>query len=210
MHNSAEIIYPTASTLKIRSRGFLPHWELDRGIYFVTFRLADSLPYSFSERLRLERERLLSTNDSKTPIMSVAAAHARLMRLADAELDRGLGACHLSDPRIGKLVQDSLGFRDGERHRLICWCVMPNHVHVVFQLFRGADLSALLHSWKSYTAHEANRLLGRTGAFWQKEYHDHVIRHDRELRNVVEYTVMNAEKAGLRNWPFAGFTTWWR
>ncbi len=28
----------------IRNRGRLPHWEVDSGLYFITFRLADSLP----------------------------------------------------------------------------------------------------------------------------------------------------------------------
>jgi hypothetical protein len=76
----------------------------------------------------------------------------------------------------------------------------------VFQLLRGDQLGSLMPSWKSYSANQANTLLGRTGRFWQPEYFDHVVRHERELRRVVEYTVENPRSAGIEEWPYAGVT----
>jgi REP element-mobilizing transposase RayT len=70
---------------------------------------------------------------------------------------------------------------DGQRYRLLAWVVMPNHVHVLIETMTGHTLAAVLHSWKSYTAKEANRLLGRTGDFWQPEYFDRFIRDDRHF-----------------------------
>ena len=79
---------------------------------------------------------------------------------------------------------------------------MPNHVHAVFQAAAGYRLDQILHSWKSFSASEINRRLGRAGAVWQREYYDHLIRDGEQLRRAVCYTVENPVKAGLEDWPF--------
>jgi len=82
---------------------------------------------------------------------------------------------------------------------------MPNHVHVVVQPFAGrmntratrvehAELPAILHSWKSFTAKEANRLLRRSGDFWQAEYYDHLIRNEADFWRAVKYVLNNPIK----------------
>ena len=63
-----------------------------------------------------------------------------------------------------------------------------------------------MHSLKSYTANEANRVLGRTGRFWQKESYDHWVRAERELSGIAEYIAQNAVTAKLAinpwDWPY--------
>ena len=54
-----------------------------------------------------------------------------------------------------------------------------------------------MHSLKSYTAHRANQLLQRTGAFWQRESYDHWVRDDDELERIVSYIARNPVTAGL-------------
>jgi REP element-mobilizing transposase RayT len=61
----------------------------------------------------------------------------------------------------------------------------------------GFPLSEVVHSWKSFTANEANKILGRSGDFWQREYHDRFIRDDDHYRNAVFYIENNPVKAGL-------------
>jgi putative DNA methylase len=58
-------------------------------------------------------------------------------------------------------------------------------------------VSSLVHSWKSFTAHQANRLLTREGAFWQADYFDRFIRDEEHYRRVIEYIENNPVKAGL-------------
>src|SRR5581483_10984806 len=61
----------------------------------------------------------------------------------------------------------------GQRYRLLAWCLMPNHVHVVMDMLEGkASLGAIVRSWKSFTARRANEQLGRSGAFWHADYFD--------------------------------------
>ena len=55
----------------------------------------------------------------------------------------------------------------------------------------------LQHFPKGYTAHKANRLLGRKGAFWQQESYDHVVRDANEWQRIVTYVLNNPVKAGL-------------
>ncbi len=129
----------------------------------------------------------------------------RQKRIA-AWLDRGEGECYLRDRRIAELVENALLYFDGERYRLLAWCVMPNHVHGMIETMSGHPLDGVLHSWKSYTAKEANRILKRRAAvapearertFWQTEYHDRFIRDDDHFGNVLRYIEHNPVAAGL-------------
>jgi REP element-mobilizing transposase RayT len=61
------------------------------------------------------------------------------------------------------------------------------------------DLIKILESLKKYTALRINRVLHRTGAFWQHESYDHVIRNDDELEKTIRYVLYNPVKAGLVN-----------
>ncbi|HSE43052.1 MAG TPA: transposase [Acidobacteriota bacterium] len=128
-------------------------------------------------------------------------------------LDANYGDCWLKIPEIAQLVVNALGHFDGIRYHLFAWCIMPNHVHVIFKPISSgselqSDLISILHSWKSFTAHKANKILKRSGEFWQSEYYDHVIRSDEELHYYITYTLNNPVKAALcdnwEEWPWSG------
>jgi REP element-mobilizing transposase RayT len=74
--------------------------------------------------------------------------------------------------------------------------VMPNHVHATVRLADDILLRDVLHSWKSYTAKVANRILGRNGVFWHEESYDRLIRSSEELARRNEYILQNPLKAG--------------
>lgn len=152
----------------------LPHWQCDEGTYFVTFRLFDSLP---ADLARLKGGR----------------------RVEEA-LDRGFGSAHLAKLEIGQLMFSAIQHFDKQRYTLHAACVMPNHVHAVFRTAPRVRLAEVMHSWKGFTATRANRLLGRSGAFWQRESYDRLIRDEREFERANSYVLANPERAGLRNW----------
>jgi len=110
----------------------------------------------------------------------------------------------LRQSAIGEIVANSIQHLNGKDYRLIAWVVMPNHVHLVFKMLPDRSLSKAMHSLKSFTAKESNRLLGRTGLFWQREYYDRLIRNDAELERAVHYVRSNPEMAGLANWKWVG------
>ena len=178
------------------SRGDLPHFEAGETAQSLTFRLHDSLPATLRAEWAAELERLPDSQQQR---------HRR--KRIEAALDDGHGACFLADSRIARLVVDALQRFDGERYHLHAWCVMPNHVHVLVTPLGGHRLSAVLHSWKSFTAKEANRQLGRSGSFWMPEYFDRAIRDERHFRAAVAYIEHNPVQAGLceapGNWPWS-------
>jgi hypothetical protein len=67
-----------------------------------------------------------------------------------------------------------------------------------------SQLSDILHSWKSFTAKEANKVLGRCSDFWQPESYDHLIRDEADFNHQVRYVLENPAKAGLKNWKWVG------
>jgi len=197
-------VQPRFGEVRIRQRGRLPHWDKEAGLYFVTFRLADSIPRGVVQKI-VERHRILEAakraGANLSPEQKVLIAQYSPGKIEEC-VDRGIGACWLRDPRIGRLVSDALNFWHGERYRLIAWCVMPNHVHVIFRLLPGNELADIVQNWKSFTASEANRILRRSGAFWQREYYDRLIRENGELDRAIQYVLSNPQRAGLRNWKW--------
>jgi REP element-mobilizing transposase RayT len=189
-------------TADIRRRR-LPHWDVEGGLYFVTFRLMDSVPFELLTRLRhnreiaLDRARRLEPDRRDT---AIETAERDYRRSVERTIDRGQGACHLLDSEIAHVIDGAIRFFDSERYRLLAWTLMPNHVHVAYESFAGWTLDRVLHSWKSYTGSECNRLLGRSGAFWEDEYFDRLLRDSRELEAVVRYIAENPAKAGLSDW----------
>jgi putative transposase len=157
------------------SRGYLPHFDSPETVQFVTFRLADSLPARVSAMLHSEAD----------------------VHQFDRELDSGFGACWLKQPEIASLVEAALLHFDEMRYRLLAWCLMPNHVHVVIELTEGHSLTDIVRSWKSFTARRANVQLERSGPFWHPDYFDRYMRNEEHLAQTVEYVELNPVKAGL-------------
>jgi REP element-mobilizing transposase RayT len=193
--------------ITVRSRGRLPHWENEHAVYFVTFRLADSLPDSARRRIEFERRDIVQTEGAMHRRIS-PAEERRLSQLfrrkLESQLDAGAGACWLARPAVAEIVLDALKHFDGERYHLFAWCVMPNHVHVLFQPMAMNELAGIIQSWKSYSSKKVNKELRRAGEFWGREYFDHIVRNPQEFERTVRYVLANPEKAGLRDWPWVG------
>lgn len=195
----------------------LPHIQPSGATLFVTFRLKGSIPQAVIDQLLDERNRSeIALNTVSDPVeRALRRSHTERIFFGkwDSELDTAQQSPRwLEDPQIAQMVADCLHHRDNVVYNLHAFCIMPNHVHMVCTPRTMVDndyhsLSAILHALKSYTAHEANRILARRGAFWQQESYDHVVRDDEELRRVVTYVLNNPVKARLvddpHNWPWS-------
>ena len=190
---------PVTPEIKDWHRRFhsVPHRE-NKALQSITFRLYDSLPKEVIEEIKLK----LDINEDDDSYDSIQYQRLR-QKIAEYE-DAGYGQCFLRDERIAAIMQDTLKHFDGERYQLICWCIMPNHVHVLIEVNEGWSLSRIMHGWRSYTAKEANRILGRTGKFWMEEYYDRYIRDDNHLQKTINYILNNPANAGLDEWPWVG------
>ena len=193
----------------IHSRGYLPHVKREGARYFVTFRLADSLPKVVLLRLQAERTERLKLLAAAEPLAEGLDTGAQLseaalevqreyFRKVEAYLDRGCGECWLRRVEIADLVAGAIRFFDGQRYQSKSWVIMPNHVHLVLWPMPNHTLSHILQSLKSYTGREANKMLQRSGQdFWQPESFDHWIRNDEDHARCCSYVVHNPVKARL-------------
>lgn len=135
-----------------RDRGYMPHVDGEELIQHVSYHLADSLPKEALERMAAETKSL-------PPKLRDTEKEKRIA----AYLDAGKGSCVLRVPEIAELVQNSLLLFHGERYILHAWCVMPNHVHVLFQPVNGWSMSKIVSSWKSFTGRKISAYVKGAG-----------------------------------------------
>src|ERR1700685_3713085 len=94
------VFLPLGTSLKVRSRR-LPHWEVEGAVYFVTFRLADSLPKKALQELDSEGKDILATASQMGRSLT-ATEHRRMRQLhgrwLEKTLDTGAGECFLRKP----------------------------------------------------------------------------------------------------------------
>lgn len=192
------------------TRGYLPHLKVAGGTYWVTLRLHDSLPQEVLRKLEDERKawEKQQAENKLTPKELAEQWKRQYSRRMQAYLDAGMGECWLKLDNIGGLVAQAIRFFEGKRYDLHAWVVMPNHGHVMVTPREKWTLSSITHSWKSYTATAANRILGRVGEpFWEIETYDHLVRDDKEFYLIGEYTINNPVSARLcarpEDWKFS-------
>jgi REP element-mobilizing transposase RayT len=196
-------------------RRHLPHWQPRDAVLFVTFRLKNSLPYEVIKALTKERECEKSGPEQQSESERVQTNYFEEQGYFvkwDTNLDQAkFGPRWLAQPEIAEIVKEAMHYRDGKVFELHAFCIMSNHVHVVFgplsksdcqsDLPRRSDcqsdLPKILQSLKRHTARQANVILGREGAFWQDESYDHVIRDGEEYTRILDYVLENPVRAGL-------------
>lgn len=193
------------NSLVVRKGKSLPHWTCENAIYHVSFRLHDSIPKAHRLAWLAERESIIA-NSRAIGRELTDEENDKLRYLfsekIDKYLDTGYGKCYLAIPKIGQMVARSLTFFDEKRYWIHAYCVMPNHTHVIVEPIFGFELEKIVHSWKSYSSTQANRLLGRNGTFWQSEPYDHIIRSLKEYRFQMEYVWNNpgTMRSGFLRW----------
>ena len=129
------------------SRGYLPHFDVPGIRQMLNYRLHDAMPSS-------RRHEWAALLDIKNHV----ARHTKM----EAYLDHGFGQCELRDPRVAQIVEENWMFFDGKEYRLLAWVVMPNHVHLLVEIWQTPQ-AELLKDWKGFSARRINRLLGRLG-----------------------------------------------
>jgi putative transposase len=217
--------------LKTSYSNRLPHLAPIGATFFVTFRLADSLPQPILKTLVEELENTIAYLQEEKPDnyeQFILNARKQYFRKFDHQLDdKPYGNCYLKQPEIAQIVVDKLREYDGKYYELNGYCIMPNHVHVVLDFseqiwqnirdsnqFNSTDafadyvqLDKVMQLIKGGSALTCNRQLKRTGTFWYKDSYDHFIRNGLEWQRILSYIKDNPVKARLiENWEDWQFT----
>lgn len=176
----------------IHSRGYLTHWDFKNSLQGITFRLVDSVPKDVILKWKRELE---SVKDEE--VARKEELHPKIALYEDA----GMGECLLADSVCAAIIRDKLVAGDGATYKLLAWCVMPNHVHVLIKLHLDHSLSDIVQKWKGGSSMEINRFLKRKGALWALDYYDRFIRDEDHYHKCRSYIRNNPVKANLCEKP---------
>ena len=180
-----------------KTRDSLPHWQQESATYFLTFRLADSIPATLLREWKQERDRWLLDHPKPWSMETEADYHKRFSSRVERHLDQGSGSCLLAEPANAETVANAFSHFNRVRYLLHAWAIMPNHAHLLLSLDNGADLGETVASWKRFTATRINRSQGKSGAVWQADYFDRIIRDWDHFMNAARYIRRNPVKAKI-------------
>lgn len=178
----------------------LPHWQPSEGTFFITYRLAGSIPMEKIRQFKKMPERKIFKS-------SKLFRNAWYFRCSDRFLDANPnGPYWLAKKDIAEIVFQSLLFNNGKQYDLHAFCIMSNHVHVLLTAKKGArQLFRIMQTHKSYTAIMGNRILSRSGQFWELESYDHLVRNNLSFQRILRYILNNPVKVRLvqrwQDWP---------
>ena len=191
-------------------RGDLPHWQVEEGRYFVTIHLHGSIPSQGQQRIRQLGEQFRSASAKLTGEKTDTLELSRKI-FAEMEkwLDRMSPVRHLQQPELAEMVMEAIQDRSDRRiWEMFACVVMPNHIHLFFEMNSELSLKCELEKFKRWTGRRAakidERFHGRR--FWQTEWFDHWSRSDEEDERIAQYIQQNPVKAGLvddwEQWPY--------
>ncbi len=144
-------------------RSRLPHWEIERGIYFITIRCANSLPSQAQARLE-ELKTSIESQDANSE--SFKLFQREVFATCEKYLDRGYGFCPFENGNAAQQLIADLEFWSEEANWLVpSYCVMPNHVHLLASPIdaQSMDLHKYLSRLKGRSARNINNVLNRKG-----------------------------------------------
>jgi len=187
-----------------RHGGNLPHWQQGEVMIFVTWRLLDSLPEAVVKKLQEQRTQWLASHPQPWDEETFKEYNRLFTLRFESFLDDCHGSCLLRDPAHSAIVSGALLHFHKDRYSLDSFVIMPNHVHVLFSPIGEHKLEDIVGSWKRFSSREINKLQGKTGALWQREAWDRLIRSQRQLDWTRKYIVKNPEKlppGTFQLWP---------
>lgn len=174
----------------------LPHWRQPGATYFVTFRLADSLPRNVLDYLARVRHELYRLGSDPAANELRERYERESTQQIETVLDEGHGCCVLQDSDNARIVRECLEYGLGERHWLGCAVIMSNHCHIVIRPLGTFGLDELLQKIKGISARRINQRSGTQGSLWEAESYDRIIRDKEHLYRVIQYIGRNPTKCG--------------
>jgi hypothetical protein len=106
-------------------------------------------------------------------------------------------------------VTTEIGRLHGEKWRVLGFCVMPDHIHLLVFNINGS----LLDLMRLFKGRTSNGLRGDiAGTLWQRGFHDHLLRRNEEIHQTLLYMFENPVRAGLAaewtQYPWCGSFQW--
>jgi putative transposase len=102
-----------------------------------------------------------------------------------------------SNPRNANKVVSTLYFgRENNWFNLIAFVIMPDHLHLII-MPRKKNISQSMHSIKSFSSKEINKINNRNGQVWQPSFRDFTIYTNELLLEKIAYIHDNPVRKDL-------------
>lgn len=185
-------------------KSLLPHFYQGHSTFFITFRLADSLPQSelieLKEKFQAEKISITELDEIKRKEI-LDELTLKYFRNFEHQLHQKLyGDCVLKHANVAQILYDKILSYDELHYNVKCFSVMPNHVHILFTSIQNED-KPQVDKWMQFikggSAYLINKALKRSEKLWAPESFDKYIRNDEHYRNSFNYTINNPISAGL-------------
>ena len=154
----------------------LPHTNIIGHYQFITFRTKESLD-SYLKKLYNSNE---------------------IEKVKQYQIDRYLDQSHngalFYGEVIGKIREYYLGY-DKNIFEIEALSIMPNHIHILLK--QNDNMINVMRVLKGGAGYIVNKILGRKGAVWSRDYFDKAIIDERHFELAYEYIKYNAVKVGL-------------
>jgi len=183
----------------------LPHWSVREGVYFVTIRQKDSIPTDAAMKIRAKTLELENYHEDERILM-----RKKILICMEKWLDRPSKEGILIKDRAPEIIKEAVQFRvDNGIWRMIEYVIMPNHLHLFFNINKGS-LKSIISGFKRKTSREIGKATGVPGeVFWHREWFDHWSRSAEQDEKIKKYIRDNPVKAGLVknscDWPFGSW-----
>jgi REP element-mobilizing transposase RayT len=176
-------------------RGALPHWEVVDGRYFVTVRLAGSLPRTAEEELHAQ---LAGVSESDY----LARSRVYFQRLETLLDQCQMQKDSLAVPEVARQIETTVRTYEGLGYwRMLAYTIMPNHLHLFFRC-GSMGLKGVMERFKRTTARFIKlNVPSVQKPLWQSEWFDHWSRSVQEDDKIVSYIRNNPVRAGLVSDP---------
>ena len=111
----------------------LPRWSMERAIYHICFRLADSVPQSKLREWEAAREEFRFKQKNGDVLSEDELRELKNLYSDNIEryLDSGYGECLLMESGVAELIVETLLHGNGKGCVVHAVGIMPNHVHVI-------------------------------------------------------------------------------
>lgn len=151
----------------------LPHIDDLDNIQFITFRTNDSLDDYL--------DKLTKQNNSNT----------QKQLQIDKYLDQSNKGSYLNDVVLDYLYNFFLEM-DKKLYDLVAFCIMPNHVHLLFKPLK--PLSKVMQIIKGSSSNKINKIRQMPLKLWADNYYDKAIRDEKHFNVVYNYIKNNPLK----------------
>jgi REP element-mobilizing transposase RayT len=173
-----DLAYTNGNSQRQQIHSNLPHFSKIGCFQFITFRTFDSVD-DFIRRIHRSK---LSDSEKQYKI--------------DKYSDSSNKGAYLNG-NIIDFLKDFINQKEDILFKIICFCIMPNHLHLLLQQLK--ELDKIMHDLKGGSAYKINQILSRRGKFWEEDYYDRFIRNEIHFDNAYNYIMSNPYKANLKD-----------